>query len=358
MNIRNAALRLVFCLIEGIGFCQAQTDQEQIDQVLNNTCPPDHPGVVALISQGEDIVFHEAYGLANVELEVPMEVDRKFCIASITKQFTAMAILMLMEEGRLSLDDCITKHVEDYPTHGHTITIHHLLTHTSGIKNYTKIEGTGQFALKPFESIDFIRFFSKAPMDFAPGQQRSYSNSGYYILGYIIEKLSGQSYGEFMAEKIFEPLGMTGSRFSSNEDIIKGRASGHVLRNGRVTNAAKFNVQIPFSAGSLISTARDLHLWNTAIHQAKVVKEDTLQLAFENYKTDRDQATNYGYGFRLGNIHDRATIEHDGGIPGYGSYAVYFPGEDVFAVILSNCSNCVDLGSLMSRVTNIALFNR
>ena len=356
MILFQHALRLACLLLlvsKNIGL--SQTLEAEVDSVLNESFPPNRAGGVALISIDGENVFHKAYGLGNVELNVPMEPDMKFVIASVTKQFTAVAILMLMEQDKLSLEDEITKYIEDYPTHGHKITIHHLLTHTSGIRNHTRIKGVGKFAVKEFETLDFIRFFSNEPMDFAPGQKRNYSNSGYHILGYIIEKLSGQSYGDYIETRIFEPLGMKNSQFGSNEKIIYRRVPGYTGKADGEVNAGEFNFNIPFSSGALISTAGDLAKWNEALHSAKLAKKSTIELAFRNYKTDQGESTNYGYGFRLGRINDRDTIEHDGGIIGYVTYAVYFPKERMFAVIMSNCDRCYDIGGAMEGITRIAL---
>lgn len=182
---------------------------------------PDEPGATVLVAKNGKIVYHKAFGMANMELAVKMETDNVLEIASITKQFTAVSILMLMEQGKLTLDDDITKFIEDYPTHGHHISIHHLLTHTSGIKSYTSMANFVSLARKDYTPTKMIDYFKNEPMDFAPGEENWYNNSAYFILGYIIEKASGQTYEEFVETNIFEALGMKSSRYGSNKEIIK-----------------------------------------------------------------------------------------------------------------------------------------
>ncbi|MBG7631507.1 MAG: beta-lactamase family protein, partial [Bacteroidetes bacterium] len=178
----------------------AQNLESKIDSLLQEKYHPNTPGATFLISRNGNIIYKKAFGLANLELNVPMEADNVFEIGSMTKQFTAISILMLMEKGKLNLDDEITKFIPDYPTNEHKITIHHLLTHTSGIKSYTSMKKLNKISKQDLTPLELIDFFKNEPIDFVPGEKFKYNNSGYVILGYIIEKVTGQPYANFVEE--------------------------------------------------------------------------------------------------------------------------------------------------------------
>ena len=337
--------------ISTMGF--AQKLEKQFDQMLGDQYLPNEPGATALVAIDGKIVYHKAFGMANMELDVKMEPDMVLEIGSITKQFTAVSILMLMEQGKLDLDDDITKFIEDYPTHGHHISIHHLLTHTSGIKSYTSMESWVPIWRKDFEPKELIDFFKNEPMDFAPGEEWSYNNSAYFILGYIIEKASGQTYEEFVETNIFERLGMKSSLYGSNSEIIKKRASGY-QKNEEYINAEYLSLSQPYAAGSLMSNVNDLFIWNRAIRSNTLVKQESIDLAFTNYELNNGEKINYGYGWGLNEINGSPTIEHSGGIFGYVTNAIYLPNEDVFVAVYSNC-DCNGPGQVSTKMAAIAI---
>lgn len=337
--------------ISTMGF--AQKLEKQFDQMLGDQYLPNEPGATALVAIDGKIVYHKAFGMANMELDVKMEPDMVLEIGSITKQFTAVSILMLMEQGKLDLDDDITKFIEDYPTHGHHISIHHLLTHTSGIKSYTSMESWVPIWRKDFEPKELIDFFKNEPMDFAPGEEWSYNNSAYFILGYIIEKASGQTYEEFVETNIFERLGMKSSLYGSNSEIIKKRASGY-QKNEEYINAEYLSLSQPYAAGSLMSNVDDLFIWNRAIRSNTLVKQESIDLAFTNYELNNGEKINYGYGWGLNEINGSPTIEHSGGIFGYVTNAIYLPNEDVFVAVYSNC-DCNGPGQVSTKMAAIAI---
>lgn len=314
---------------------------------------PDEPGATALAAIKGKIVYHKAFGMANLELGVPIEPDMIFEIGSITKQFTVVSILMLMEQGKLNLDDDITKFIEDYPTHGHHISIHHLLTHTSGIKSYTSMESWAPVWRKDFKPNELIDFFKNEPMDFAPGEEWRYNNSAYFILGYIIEKASDQTYEQFVETNIFEPLGMHSSLYGSNSEIIKKRANGYQKQDDYV-NAEYLSLTQPYAAGSLMSTVEDLFIWNRAIRSHKLVKKESIELAFTNYQLNNGKKINYGYGWALNEINGSPTIEHGGGIFGYLTNSIYLPNEDVFVAVFSNCG-CNGPGQVSTKMAALAI---
>ncbi|MCH8904666.1 MAG: serine hydrolase [Bacteroidetes bacterium] len=331
----------------------AQKLEKQFDKMLSEQYLPMEPGVTALVAIDGKIIYHKAFGMANLELDVKMEPDMVFEIGSITKQFTSVAILMLMEQGKLNLDDDITNFIEDYPTHGHNISIHHLLTHTSGIKSYTSMESWAPVWRKDFEPKELIDFFKNEPMDFAPGEEWRYNNSAYFILGYIIEKASGQTYEQFIETNIFKPLGMQSSLYGSNSEIIKKRAYGY-QKKGNYVNAEYLSLTQPYAAGSLMSTVEDLFIWNRAIRSNKLVKKESIELAFTNYQLNNGEKINYGYGWSINEINESQTVEHAGGIFGYLTNSIYLPNEDVFVAIYSNCG-CNGPGQVSTKMAAIAI---
>ncbi len=335
MKIRYLFL-VVLTTLSALSFVKGQNLNAQIDALLNEQYKPDAPGAVVLVAKSGKTVYRKAFGMANLEHNVKMAPDHVFEIGSITKQFTAVSILMLEEEGKLSLEDPITKFIENYPMHGHTITIHHLLVHTSGIKSYTSLESWRKLWRKDMNPMEMIDLFKNEPMDFAPGEKWSYNNSAYFMLGYIIEKASGMPYPEFLEKRIFSPLGMKNSYYGSMSAIIKNRAQGYQKKEGYV-NAEYLSMTQPYAAGSIMSTVDDLLTWQLAIQSNKLVKKETIQKAFTDYKLNDGKPTYYGYGWGLDEINGSPTLEHSGGIFGYTTNAIYLPKEDVYVVILDNC---------------------
>lgn len=308
----------------------------EFDRLLSEQFKPGEPGCAAIVARKGQIIYNKAFGMANLELDVPMKPDMVFRIGSITKQFTAVAVLQLMEQGKLKLDDEITKFIPDYPTHGYKITIEHLLTHTSGIKSYTNLPEYISFSrqdLKPEEIIDLFKY---KPMEFAPGTRFSYCNSGYFLLGYIIEKVSGKTYREYIEENFFKPLNMTSTCYGDDSKIIKNRASGYQPSGDKVTNADFVSMLVPYSAGAIQSTVGDLFKWNQALHSYKIISKESLKKAHTEYKLADGKVTGYGYGWFISKLQGSTAIEHGGGINGFLTNALYLPDEDVFVAVFSN----------------------
>jgi len=346
-------LSLFFISLLFISTGIAQTLESKIDNLLEESYKQDGPGAVALVAKDGNVIYRKAFGNANLELGVPMIPENIFELGSITKQFTSVSILMLLEQGKLKLDDEITKFLPDYPTHGKTITVHHLLTHTSGIKSYTSMEGIRDIARKELSPIELIDFFKNEDMDFEPGEEYRYNNSGYIILGYIIEKLSDQSYAEFVAENIFEKIGMNASTYGSMTKIIKNRASGYQDNDGYV-NANFLDLSIPYAAGSLMSNVDDMLKWQQAIKKNVIIKQETIDLAFTNYTLNNGEAINYGYGWGLNDLNGVPSIEHGGGIFGFTTQGVYVPSEDLYVIVLTNCS-CNSPGTVTTKIAALAI---
>lgn len=314
----------------------AKQQTVEFDKILTDQFKPDGTGCSALVAKEGQVIYRKAFGLADLELNVPMRPEMVFRIGSVTKQFTAIAILQLMEQGKLSLQDEITKYIPDYPMHGHSITIEHLLTHTSGIKSYTNVPMFREMIRTDMKPEEIIEKNKALPMEFAPGTRWNYNNTGYIMLGYIIEKVSGKTYAEYLQENFFTPLGMSSSYYGDDTKIIKNRAAGYQPGEGGTVNADYLSMTLPYAAGSIMSTVDDLYRWNLALHSYKLVKKETLDMAHTSYKLADGKSVGYGYGWSLSELQGSRSIEHGGGINGYLSYAIYLPEEDVFVALLSN----------------------
>jgi len=314
---------------------KAQNTEAVMDQIIESVYKPGEPGATVLVAKNGKVVYRKAFGMANLELNVPMKPEMVFEIGSITKQFTAVAVLMLMEQGKLSLNDDITKFIPDYPTQGHKITIHHLLTHTSGIKSYTGMQEWQPLWRKDMSPAEMIDVFKNQPMDFAPGEKFLYNNSAYFLLGYIIEKASGLTYEQFLEDNIFKPLEMNNSYYGSHKKIIPNRAAGYQNQDG-FTNAEYLSLTQPYSAGSIMSNVDDMLKWQNAVRDNKLVKASTIQLAFKGYSTNDNKPFYYGYGWGVNEINGSPTLEHGGGIFGYTTNGIWLPREDVYVIMLTN----------------------
>lgn len=326
---------------------------QEFDRLLSERYQPGEPGVAALVAREGQIIYRNAFGNANLELDVPMTPDMVFRIGSITKQFTAVAILQLMEQGKLNLDDEITKFIPDYPTQGHKITIHHLLNHTSGIKSYTSMSEFSMVLRKDHSPSQIIEIFKDKPMDFAPGERYMYNNSGYILLGYIIEKISGMTYEEYVKENLFKPAGMINSLYANDNIVLKNRAYGYQPSPGGYANSDYLSMSLPYAAGSLMSTVDDLFKWNQALKSNKLLKKETLELAFKPGKLNDGTSMTYGYGWEMGDLQGSPVISHGGGIHGYLTYACWLPEENVLVVLLQNSTGSApeDLALRMAALT-------
>lgn len=342
----------IFMPISGFG----QNYEGQFDAILKTQLSSESPGGTALVVKDGKVLYKKAFGRADLELDVAMEPDHIFRIGSLTKQFTASAILKLAGEGRLSLSDTITRFIKDYPMNGHVITIEHLLTHTSGVKNYTSLDKfNSEVRREDFTPKELVDFFKNEPMDFPPGTDYRYSNSGYVLLGYIIELISGKTYAEYIRENFFQPLGMKNSFYGNTSAIVPGRASGYQRRNGHFQNSDYLSMTLPYSSGAILSNVEDMFTWYDALMNNRVLNKGSLKKAHTSYKLSGGRLTGYGYGWELGNIQGSPTIKHVGRINGFVTYCVYLPMEKIFVAIFSNCDCTDNLENPASRMAAIVL---
>lgn len=323
----------------------------QIDQMLTNTFKVTEPGAAVIVMRDGQVILRKGYGLANLELGVPVAPEMVFRLGSITKQFTAVSILMLAEAGKLALSDDVTKYLPDYPTHGQSITLENLLTHTGGVKDLEFLPARLAVARQDLTPTELIALFKDEPLDFAPGTQWAYSNSGYILLGAIIEKVSGLSYAEFVQQRIFTPLGMEHSSFDNPTQLIAGRVAGYARTEEGFANAEFMSLTQPYAVGALASSLDDLAKWDAALYSDKLLKQATLQRAFQSATLKNGRATGYGYGWAAGNYLGHSINEHNGGINGFSTQMIRLPADKVYVAILSNCENCgTPLGSLAFKI--------
>ena len=330
-------MKLITLLLLLPSLAFSQNYKKEATEILNNAFN-NGPGCAAMVSVKGAPEYSYCTGKANVELDVPMKMEHKFRIGSLTKQFTAIGIMILVEQGKLKVSDTIQKYLPTFPEKEHVITIEHLLTHTSGIKSYTDPKIMDETFMRLYHSPkELVKSFSEFPLEFEPGSKFSYSNSGYHLLGLIIEKASGKSYRKFLKKEIFDKAGMNDSRTDSDKEIIPNRISGYDPMFGPA-NAQHIDMSIPYSAGNILSTVSDLNLWYKALFNYEIVQKETLEKAHSEYKLTNGEMSDYGYGWIIRKIEGEKAVIHSGGIPGFLSFAIYFPNQNMLSVILSNCT--------------------
>jgi CubicO group peptidase (beta-lactamase class C family) len=302
---------------------------------------PGDAGVAVLVAQNGKVLFKHGYGLADLDHHKFVAPETKFRIGSITKQFTSTAILKLQEEGKLSVNDKLSKYVPDFPR-GDEVTLYHLLTHTSGIHSYTSKANFMETVTTPVKSEDLVNSIKEDPFDFDPGAKWLYNNSGFFLLGYIIEKVSGESYADFLRKRIFEPLEMKSTGVHRSDLHLDHEALGYQSeREGHFTRALNWDMSRAGGAGALYSTVEDLYRWNEAVFNGKVLKPESLKAAFTPVKPadskDEHPDTGYGFGWSIDRFRGAREIAHGGGLQGFSSYILRLPEQKFTVVILANC---------------------
>ena len=334
---------LIFCLLTvEIGSAQ-KTDVPssrqitvKVDEYMNAAVKFNHFSGSVLVARDGQPVISKGYGMANYELNIPNTPQTVFRIGSITKPFTAMAIMILQERGKLNVNDPICKFLENCPAAWQPITIRHSLTHTSGMVNYTNLPDAPK-GLTRYTSAEFVDLLRGKPLEFTPGENFAYNNSGYYLLGLIIEKTSGKTYEEFLRDNIFAPLGMKNSGYDDPRPLVANRASGYRRAGSTFVNATYLDMGFPYSAGALYSTTEDLFLWDKALYTEKLISRKSLDEKFTPFK-DMDflPGAKYAYGWAISKRSNRQMIEHGGDINGFSTYIRRFPADNVTVIVLSN----------------------
>jgi len=335
-------------------YTKAQITASQYQQTLNENLADDEPGASVIISKNGKVVFKGSHGLANLEHNIALTEQSVLRIGSISKQFTATAIMMLQERGKLSVSDDIHNYVANFPTEGNVVTIENLLTHTSGIANYTDDDNLFyKETPTPASLDDTLARFAKHPMVSKPGEAKVYSNTGYSLLGKIIEVASGQSYKDFVEQHIFKKLGMTQSSYE-DQDIIAHRASGYEQTAQGFINASYINMDWPHAAGALISTPTDLNIWFSALSSGKLISQASYEKMTSSFKLNDGSFSSYGYGLVIKPLNKYTAISHTGGINGFLAHAHYIPEQKLYVAVLTN-SNHINPIYLTEKLTAKAL---
>ena len=337
---------LLYFIVAGLTITSSYSQNTQIekklDELLTKQFKPTEPGCAILVARQGQIIYQKAFGSADLELNVPLTPEMVFKLASVTKQFTAVAILQLVEQGKIYLQDSLQKFIPDFPSKGYTITIENLLTHTSGIRDYMQINyQTQNMERWDFEPKQLIDSFKNYPLQFEPGTKFSYSNSGYYLLGYIIEKVSQKSYQSYVRDNILTPLALTHTYFDSDGIIIPRRVNGYRKDKTDFRNADFWSPTIAYSAGELLSTTEDLYKWFKGLLAYKILKKETLEKALTPFTLKNGSVTTYGYGWYIQNLSNVRSIEHSGKMNGFTCNEIYYPQQDVFIAALFNCENAL-----------------
>jgi CubicO group peptidase (beta-lactamase class C family) len=319
----------------------AQPLAARIDAAIAPYYKAGEPGATVIVVKDGQTVLRKGYGIADTAGMKPMSADMAMRLGSITKQFTAVAILMLAEEGKLALTDEITRFLPDYPTRGKRITVEHLLTHTSGIVSYTSRPEYPLTMSRDLTVTQMIDSFKNDPLEFEPGTAYRYNNSGYFLLGAIIEKVSGQPYAKYLEQRIFVPLGMENTAYEGFERGKAPRAAGHAPGEKGFGPSAALSMTQPYAAGSLVSTVDDLARWDAAIAQGKLLTPASWRRAFTPYALADGKSTGYGYGWEVRRLQGAQVVGHGGGINGFATYALRLPEEKVFVAVLSNAEDGV-----------------
>jgi CubicO group peptidase (beta-lactamase class C family) len=308
----------------------------------------------ALVAENGKVIYKGGFGYANMEWQIPNAADTKFRLGSITKQFTALLTLQLVEQGKIKLDGKLSDYLPDYRKDiGEKVTIHHLLTHTSGIPSYTSQPGFfANVSRNPYKVAEFVKTYTSGDLEFEPGTKFSYNNSGYFLLGAIIERITGKTYEQALKEMIFDPVGMKNTGYDHHDTILPKRASGYARTANGYTNAAYLDMSIPYAAGSLYSTVEDLYLWDQALYTDKLITPASKELMYKPFLQD------YAYGWSVTKTSFKVNeqpvpiITHGGGINGFITTIVRFPKEQNLIVILDNTSS-PNLNRLSDKIARI-----
>ncbi|MES2899716.1 MAG: serine hydrolase domain-containing protein [Pseudomonadota bacterium] len=335
MGKADGALALASLLLAAR--CAAQDLGASIDQALADHYKPRDPGATVIVVKDGVTVFRKAYGMADLRRARKLRPEYSMRLGSLTKQFTAAAVLLLAENGKLALTDSVSRFLPDYPAaSGTRITIEHLLTHTSGIPNYSNQPGYGANSYREQSVGQMIDRFKDAALEFEPGTRFAYSNSGYFLLGAIIEKVSGQPYASFVARHLFSPLGMQASAYEGQEHGSVPAALGYTLREGEFVPAPQVSMSQAYAAGAIRSSVDDLARWDAAIAAGAVLKPSSWRLAMSSARLADGSPTGYGYGWIVTPFQGTPAISHGGGIDGFFAYVLRLPEHKVFVAVLSN----------------------
>lgn len=316
-----------------MGMAQATDEaavKTRLEQVANSYTANNAFMGTVLVVEGDRVLLDKGYGKASLEWDIPNAPDVKFRLGSMTKQFTAALVLLLQQDGKLNIDDPVSKYMPDAPKTWEKITLANLLGHTSGITNFTSIKEFGAWAASAHTPEEELKFFADKPLEFEPGSKFSYSNSNYEVLGVVIEKVSGKKYGDLLRDRIFDPLGMKDTGLDADDLVLPRRAEGYMPGPKGPVVARSESMSVPWAAGSIYSTTGDLLKWERGLFGGKVLSADSLKLMTTAGKGD------YGLGVGVSKNGELTVIAHGGGIEGFNTNLMYVPEKKICVVVLAN----------------------
>lgn len=293
-------------------------------------------GLSVAVARADTVLFAEGFGLANAELNVPATSETVYRIGSVTKEFTAAAVLLLVEDGRITLDAPVSEYLPDYPAHAQAVTARHLLQHTSGVKDFTRLPDYRKERPLDVTQLAVLERFQHLPLDFAPGEKYRYCNSGYFLLALIIEKVTEKTYREFLEERLFFKLGLRRTYCDHAARIIPGRASGYTMWGGDLRNAPFISLNQTLGAGNLASTVTDLIAWQRGLMKHRLLRSESIRAMTTRGRLAGGRQFNYGFGIRPSRLDGKAVLRHGGGISGFRADLAYYPDSDVTIAVLAN----------------------
>ncbi len=337
--VKHLPLALAFVLSLSLSLrAQAPEWIDKVDAIVAaRVAKPDAVGFSVGIAQHGKVLLEKGYGLAEAEHDVPATATTRFRIGSITKQFTAAAIVRAVEQQKLDLDDDLSKFVPDFPLQGKKVSIRQLLNHSSGIPSYTDVGATWE-KVQPLELShqELLALVAGKPFDFEPGAQWSYNNTGYYLLGMVLEKVFGKSYAQVVQDELCAPLQLAHTRYDVSQELIKGRAQGYGFADGKRANDALLGMSQPGAAGALLSTGGDLVRWSMALAGGKVVTAANYTRMTTPLVLGNGRDTGYGFGLMVGEFSGQRVVQHGGGIHGFNSMLLHVVPADLHIAVISN----------------------
>ncbi len=331
------------------------TIQDQIDAIIEKAINENQlVGASVGVMRHNEVIFARGYGYADLDNKVEATEHTVYQIGSITKQFTALAIMVLVEQGKLNLNDIMLDYLPNYPQRDHKITIDQLLNHTSGIKSYTDIEKFWEISERDLSREETVDLFSSEPVEFSPGENYQYNNSGYYLLGLIIENVSGMSYTDFLKANVWQPLEMFDTHYLGKNKNIENLATGYDHKDNELVLARPLGMDNPFSGGSLGSSVLDLLKWQTALNEDQLISRQSYNKMIEPGLLTGGKHTTYGYGFFMSNLNGHRKIEHGGTINGFRAQLSYYPDDGLTVTVLCN-HNSAPQAQLESQISRLML---
>ena len=328
-----------------------------IDELFRAYNQPDAPGASVMVIHHGKVLVAKSYGLADVENKIPATPDSNFRLASVSKQFTAMSIMILADEGKLSFDDPITKFFPEFPTYGKNITVRHLLNHTGGLKDYEDIIPKGTTI--PLVDINVLRLVAQeSSTNFPPGTEFKYSNTGFALLALIVEKVSGMTYSAFLQKHIFKPLGMKHTlAYESGISTVANRAYGYTLKGDKITRTDQSVTSSVLGDGGIYSSVNDLYYWDQALYTGKLVSKKMIEQAFTPGKgTLHDKDVQYGFGWFISEYRGLRNIWHSGNSIGFSTRIERFPDKQFTVIILTNRNNA-RIAEIPHKIADMYLFD-